>query len=251
VPAQAAELLLFATQMPLHFGQRFRRIDNREIAAAFHLFDFFEDLQKFTLRVIDQPAVAKAEIAAGQRSQRITERAAFEAQGFKKCREPVIIVNQPARRDAGGGLDAGRMEEFVGAFDFRAVIRQAAVLLVFGNIVRVNGHDHAAQAVAGEAAHIFLSPKPPVGANHRMNPALRRVARHGPQIAMHHRFAANEQQIADVIFYGDVNDVTCFLQRYALPGFGIKLGAGKTAEIAVRIANVRDGELQVTRPTVI
>ena len=117
--------------------------------------------------------------------------------------------------------------------------------------MRVNGHDHAAQAVAGEAAHIFLSPKPPVGANHRMNPTLRRVARHGTQIAMHHRFATNEQQIADVIFDGDVNDVTRFLQRHAVPGFGIKLGAGKTAEITVRIANVRDGKLEIARSAMI
>jgi hypothetical protein len=68
---------------------------------------------------------------------------------------------------------------------------------------------------------------------------------------MHHRFATNEQQIADVIFDGDVNDVTRFLQRHAVPGFGIKLGAGKTAEIAVRIANVRDGKLEIARSAMI
>ena len=143
------------------------------------------------------------------------------------------------------------MEKFVGAFDFPADIRQAAVFLVFGDVVRVNGHDHAAQAIAGQAAHVFLRPQPAVGANHRMNPALRRVARHGAQIAMHHRFATHEQQIADVVFDGDVNDVARFLQRHAAARFGVKFGSGKTAEIAVGIANVGDGKLEIARPAML
>ena len=84
-----------------------------------------------------------------------------------------------------------------------------------------------------------------------MNAAFRRVARHRAQIAMHHRFAADEQQIADVVFYGDVNHVARFLQRHAAPRLGIKLGAGKSTKAAVGIADVGDGELQIARPAVI
>src|SRR5882672_7708976 len=84
-----------------------------------------------------------------------------------------------------------------------------------------------------------------------MNPALRRITRHRAQITMHHRFAADEEQVADVIFDRDVNDVARFLQRHAAPRLRIKLRARKPAEAAVGIADVCDGELQIARPAVI
>ena len=68
---------------------------------------------------------------------------------------------------------------------------------------------------------------------------------------MHHRFAADEQQIADVIFYGEVNDPLRLVQRDAFPRLRIKFRARESAESAVGIANVCDGKLQITRTAVI
>src|SRR5262249_44104299 len=64
-------------------------------------------------------------------------------------------------------------------------------------------------------------------------------------------FAADEEQIADVILHGDVDDILRFLQGDAAAGFGIKFRTGKTAEIAIGIADVRDGELQVAGAAVV
>ena len=124
-----------------------------------HPLDFLKQLDQFVLGVIHQAAVAEAEITAGQRGERITERAASEAERFQKGRQLFVIVNQPAGRDAGGGLDADRMEKFVRPLDFPADVRQAAVFFVLRDVVRVNGHDDAGQAVAGKAAHVFLGPQ--------------------------------------------------------------------------------------------
>ena len=65
------------------------------------------------------------------------------------------------------------------------------------------------------------------------------------------RFAADEEQVADVIFYRDVDDILRFLEGDAAAGFGIEFGARKTAEIAIGVADVRDGELQVARTAVV
>ena len=251
VAAEAAEFFLFAAQMPLHFIERFRRIHDGKAAVLFHKLDFFKQFDEFLVIKIHQAAVAEAQITARQRGQRITERAAFEFERFEKLRQFLVIFNQPAGRDARRGLNADGMKKLVGLFYFFADVRQAAILFVRRDVVRVNGHDDAGQTIAGEAAHVFVIPQTAVRADHRVNPALRRVARHGAQIAMHHRFAADEEQVADAIFYGDINDLARFLQRHAAPRLGIKLRARKTAETAVGIADVRDGELQITRPAVI
>ena len=133
----------------------------------------------------------------------------------RKLRQLVVIVDQLAGGDAGGGLDAQFMENFVGAFDLSANVRQAAIFLVLRDIVRIDRHDDAAQAVAGEVAHVLLGPKRAVGADHRMNAALGRVTGHRAEFLVHQRFAADEQQIADVIFDRDVDDVLRFLERDA------------------------------------
>ena len=143
------------------------------------------------------------------------------------------------------------MEKLVRLFYFFAYIRQAAIFFVRVDVVRVNGHDDAGQAVAGEAAHIFVIPQTAVRADHRMNAALRRVTRHRAQIAMHHRFAANEEQIADMVFHRDVHNAFCFVKCHATPRFGIKLRARESAEAAIGVADVRDGKLQIARPAVI
>jgi len=84
-----------------------------------------------------------------------------------------------------------------------------------------------------------------------MNAALRRVACHGAQIAMHHRLAADEKQIADVIFQRNVHHAFRLVERHAPARLGIKLRAGEAAKVAVGIADVGDGELQVARAAVV
>jgi len=249
--AEAAEFFFLAAQMPLHFVERFRRIHDGKTAVLFHLLDFFKQLNQFGIVEIHQAAVAEAQIAARQRGQRITERAAFEFKRFEKFRQLLVIFNQAARRDARRSLDADGMKKLVGLLDFLADVRQAAIFFMRRDVVRINGHDDARQTIAGEAAHVFIVPQPAVRADHRVDATFRRIARHGAQIAMHHRFAADEKQVADAVFYGDINDLARFLQRHAAPRLGIKLRARKTAEAAVGIADVRDGELQIARPAVV
>ena len=58
-----------------------------------------------------------------------------------------------------------------------------------------------------QVAHVLLGPQRAVRADHRVNAALGRVARHRAQFLVHQRFATHEKQIADVILYGDVDDV--------------------------------------------
>jgi len=143
------------------------------------------------------------------------------------------------------------MKKFVRLLYFFADVRQAAIFFVHVDVVRVNGHDDAGQPVAGEAAHIVVVPQAAVGANHRMNAALGRVAIHRAQIAMHHRFPADKKQIADMIFHRDVHDLFRFVQRHAAPRLRIKLGAGESTETAIGVANVGDGELQIAGAAVI
>jgi len=84
-----------------------------------------------------------------------------------------------------------------------------------------------------------------------MEAALGRVARHRAQIAMDHRLAADKEQVADVIFQGDVNNLLRLVERHAAACFRIELGSRKPAKVAIGIANVRDGKLQIAGATVI
>ena len=95
VPAEAAKFFLLAAQMPLHLVERFRRVHDGIAAVLFHLLDFFKQLDQLGVVEIHQAAVAETQIAARQRSQRITERAAFEAERFEKFRQLFVIFNQP------------------------------------------------------------------------------------------------------------------------------------------------------------
>ena len=117
--------------------------------------------------------------------------------------------------------------------------------------MRIDRHDDAAEAIAGQIAHVLLGPKRAVGADHRMNPGFGCVARHGSQIAMNERFAANKEQIANVIFGRDVDDILGFLQRNAAALLWIKSVNRETAKITLGVANVRNGKLQVARTTMI
>lgn len=251
VPAQAAEFFLFPAQMALHLRERFRGVHHRITAVVFHPLDLLEQFDELGRRIIHQAAVAEAQIAALQVRQRIAEGAAREPECFQEGRQLFVIINQAAGRDAGRGLNAGAVEKFVRFLNLLADIRQTAVFLVFRDVMRVNGHDDAAQTVTGQAAHVVVIPQPAVGADHRMNPAFRRVAGHGAQVPMHHRLAAHEEQVTNMILERDVNHALRLVQRHAAARLGIKLAAGEPAETAIRIANVRDGKLQVTRSAVV
>ena len=84
-----------------------------------------------------------------------------------------------------------------------------------------------------------------------MDAALGRVACHRAQIAMDHWLAADEEQVADVIFHRDVHDALRLVQRDAAARLRIKLGAREAAKAAVGVADVGDGKLQIARPAVI
>jgi hypothetical protein len=63
-------------------------------------------------------------------------------------------------------------------------------------------------------------------------------------------FAADEKEIADMISARDIDHVARFPQSHAATFSRIKLVDGESAEIAFRIADIRDGELEITRPAV-
>jgi len=63
------------------------------MTALLHPLDLLEQLEQFVLRVLHQPAVAEAEVAARQRCERVAERAAFEPKRFEKRGQLVVIVN--------------------------------------------------------------------------------------------------------------------------------------------------------------
>ena len=143
------------------------------------------------------------------------------------------------------------MEDLVRALDFPAHLRQTSVFFMLGHVVRVNRHDDAAEPVVGEGPHVLLRPKRAVGANHRMNATLGRVAHHRPDFLVHERFAAHKQQIADVIFHRDVDDIPGFPERHAAALLRIEPVHRESAEVALRIADIRDGELEITRTAVL
>src|ERR1041385_47652 len=62
VPAQAAELLRFLSQVPLHFRQRLGWVDHGEPAAFFHLLDLLEYLDQFFRAVIHQARLAETQV---------------------------------------------------------------------------------------------------------------------------------------------------------------------------------------------
>ncbi len=68
---------------------------------------------------------------------------------------------------------------------------------------------------------------------------------------MHQRFPTDEQQVADVVPHRDVDDVLRLLERDAAPLLGIKLIHGEPAEVALGVADIRDGELKIARPAML
>src|SRR5438045_9776970 len=68
---------------------------------------------------------------------------------------------------------------------------------------------------------------------------------------MNQGFVSDEQQVADVVFDADVDDIARFLQGHASTFFWIKAIHGKPAKITLRVTNVRDGKLEVTWSSVL
>src|SRR5580765_8517049 len=84
VPAQTAKLFRLAPQVPLHLAERFLGIDDGEMTALLHLFDFLENLDQLLGFVIHQAGIAETQVTRSQVRQRITKRAALESQAREK-----------------------------------------------------------------------------------------------------------------------------------------------------------------------
>src|SRR5436190_16564596 len=113
------------------------------------------------------------------------------------------------------------------------------------HVVRINRHDDAAQAVASKVSHVLFGPKRAVGADHRVNTALSGITGHCAQVAVHERFATNEQQVADVISNTDINHILGFLEGDTAAHFRIEAVHGETAKIAFGVANIGNSELKI------
>src|SRR6266566_9628427 len=63
VAAEAAELLRFLAQMPLHFAQRLGRVHDGITALFLHLLDLLKYLDEFAGPITDECGVAEAQVA--------------------------------------------------------------------------------------------------------------------------------------------------------------------------------------------
>ena len=68
---------------------------------------------------------------------------------------------------------------------------------------------------------------------------------------MHHRFTAHEQEIANVILDRHIDGQFGFIERDTAARARIEFGAREPAEIAIGVADIGDGKLQITRATVV
>src|SRR5688572_27659409 len=132
--------------MPLHLGQRLRRILNVEDARAFQLFNSFKEGDQLLGRIPDQAGIRKTEVAAIQRRQWITEGALAEFQLFEETGKMVEVLDQPAEGDACGGWDTQFTKNLVGAAYFSAHVRESTVALMDRRVMCVNREDHAGEA---------------------------------------------------------------------------------------------------------
>ena len=223
MPAEAAELLLLAAQVPLHLVERLGGVHHRIAAVVLHPLDVLEEREQLGVVEVHQAAVAEAEVAGGEVRERVAEGAALEAERAEEVGQLLVVLDEPAGRDARGALDADSLEELVRLLDFPAHVGEAAVGLVLGDVVGVDGHDDAGEAIAGERLHVVVVPQAAVGANHRVDALLRRVADHRTEVAVRHRFATDEEQVADVVALRDVHHVLRLLKRDAVALLGVEL----------------------------
>jgi len=122
---------------------------------------------------------------------------------------------------------------------------------VSGDVVRVDGHDDAAEAITGEGPHVLLGPKGAVGANHSVDALFRGIPGHCPKLFMDERFTADKKEISDVVLDGDIDDIAGFLKGHTAALFRVEAVDRKAAKIAFGVANIGDGELQIARTTMI
>lgn len=122
---------------------------------------------------------------------------------------------------------------------------------MFGDVMGIDGHDDAAQSIGGEGPHVLLRPKRAIAANHWMDASLRGVTRHRPEVLVHEGLTADEKQVTDVVFDGNVYDIPRLLQGNAAALFGVEPVDGEATKIALGIANVGYGELEISRPPMI
>ena len=62
---------------------------------------------------------------------------------------------------------------------------------------------------------------------------------------MNERFATDEKEVSDVVFEGDVDDITGFLKGDATALLGIEAVHRKAAKIAFGVADVGDSKLEI------
>ena len=77
------------------------------------------------------------------------------------------------------------------------------------------------------------------------------AARPFAQVFVDKRLAADEEEVADVVFDANVNDIAGFLKGDAVALAGVELVAGEAAEAALGVADIGDGELEVAGAAVV
>jgi len=68
---------------------------------------------------------------------------------------------------------------------------------------------------------------------------------------MDDRFAADEEEVADVVFDADIDDVFGFLEGDAAALLGIEAIDSEAAKVAFGVADIGDGELEVAGAAVV
>jgi hypothetical protein len=104
------------------------------------------------------------------------------------------------------------LEILVRSLDFAADIRQATVLFMPQRVVRIDRHNHAAQAALRQLPHLFLRPERAVRANHRVQSRFCREPHHRSNLRMNQRLTAHKEQVTNVIFDCDANDILGLLE---------------------------------------
>ncbi len=205
VAGQAAEPFRLAPEVAAHVGQRGGGVEDQATAVVLEALDAVEDHQQFPRGVADRARAAVAQAARGQGRDGVTEGATGEAEGSEELGQPLIVLDQLAGRDAGGGLQTTFGEELVGAGQGAAIAGQTPVRFMLGGVMGVQRHDDTAQAVGGELADGPVRPELAVGADHGMQAPLRRVAHHGQQVGVEQWFAPDKQQVANVVAHRQVH----------------------------------------------
>ena len=243
--AEANEALGLSFQVPLHLGEGLGWINHREAAAALHFFDFFEHADEFLGGIIDEIGIAKAQVAGLEVGKGIAECAAVKTKFLEEGGQFFVIIDEFAGGHAGGCLNPEVSKAGIGFLDFTADIGQPSVFFMAHDVMGVDGHDDAAEAIVCERSHVLIRPERAVGTDHGVDSAFSRVSHHRSEIFVDEGFTPDEQDVADMVFQGDVDHIPGFLEGDAVPSFWIELIDCKATEVTFCVANVGDGELEV------